>query len=102
METRRIVPFSNGTQYDDWCTNNCERCTKSSQYGDGAGCELEDSLLTACFDDGKIDQQTAQRIGMNTDQHEDRYVWPCSEVVWTEEWKAEWRKRHPERSAVPA
>ncbi len=95
METRTIVPFENGTQFDDWCASNCERCEKSTQYSDGAGCELEDNLLLACFDDGKIDATTAQRIGMN-ESTKNRYTWPCGEVDWTEEWKAECRLRHPE------
>lgn len=88
-----VVPFANGTQYDDWCASNCERCKKSDYFNDGPGCDLEESLLLACFADGTITEQTAQRIGI-TGETQNRYVWPCGEVEWTEEWKAECHKRH--------
>lgn len=96
-----ITPFANGTQYDDWCESNCARCKKSTQFGNGAGCVLEDNLLLACFSDGMIDERTAQRIGMN-ESTKNRYTWPCSEVDWTEEWKAEWYRLHPEQKPVTA
>ena len=102
---KMIIPFSCGTQYMDWSESNCNRCTKGVHHlNDDAAwptCELEVALLTACFGDGAIDERTAQRIGV-TDQTEGHYTWPCGEVDWTEEWKAEWYRLHPERQPVTA
>lgn len=86
----------------DWSESNCNRCTKGvHRLNDDAAwptCELESALLTACFDSGEIPLAIAQRIGMTTD--DGRYVWPCAEVDWTEEWQAEYYRRHPELKPI--
>lgn len=101
--TEAVRPFSNGTQYADWSDSNCARCTKGvHRLNDETAwptCELEAALLEACFGDGEIPLATAQRIGMR--ENEGRYVWPCAEVDWTEEWKAEYYSRHPEKKPMP-
>lgn len=100
--TTTVRPFSNGGQYSDWSDCNCARCTKGAhRLNDDAAfpdCELEAALLVACFDSGEIPLTIAQRIGMKED--EGRYVWPCAEVQWTEEWKAEYYRLHPELKPV--
>lgn len=89
-----IIPFSNGSQYADWQSCNCERCQKSVTVTDPGGdqwptCEIESALLEADIFDGRISDEIAQRMGYD----QERYVWPCGEVQWTEEWKAELRRR---------
>lgn len=96
-----VSPFRNGTQYDDWSEYNCNRCTKGvHRLNDETAwptCELEADLLEARFGDGEIPADTAKRIGIND---EIRYVWPCAEVEWTEEWQAEYYWLHPELKPV--
>ncbi len=100
--TTTVRPFSNGTQYADWTDSNCNRCTKGVHRLDDEiawpTCELEAALLTACFESGEIPLFIAERIGMKED--EARYCWPCAEVDWTDEWKAEYRRQHPEIEPV--
>lgn len=94
----KVSPFDSGTQFIDWTEANCNRCNKGvHRLNDESAwppCELEAALTTACFDDGYIPLSIAKRIGMKED--EGRYCWPCAEVDWTSEWKAEYRRRHPE------
>ena len=99
IEIETVRPFDNGSQYADWTGSNCDRCTQGvHRLGPDAWytCALEEALATACFGDGEITLDIAKRIGMEADER--RYGWPCTEVEWTEEWKAEWAKRHPEQS----
>jgi hypothetical protein len=94
IATPTIRPFGDGTQFADWTECNCNRCTKGvHRLADDAWptCELEAALTTACFDTGEITLDIAKRIGMR--DGEERYVWPCNEVEWTEEWKAEYHRR---------
>lgn len=74
--TERVHPFSNGTQFGDWCANNCARCTKSSD--DASKCDLEMALATAYMTDGTIGQAEATRIGYK----DDAYTWRCGEWSW--------------------
>lgn len=88
--TQQIRPFSSGSQYADWTGCNCDRCTKgAARLGPDAlpTCEIELALGEAYFGSGKVSAEIAQRMG-HTD-HKGAYAWPCNEVEWTEEWKAE-------------
>lgn len=80
--TDRIYIFSNGSQYADWQASNCERCKKIEQ------CEIWFALDDALWDDGTVSQEIAKRAGYDAD----RYLWPCGEVEWTEEWKTEHKR----------
>jgi hypothetical protein len=91
-------PFSNGTQWMDWQGSNCCRCAKyrPDALEQSDACDLEWTLSVGGeTGDGSVSEQTARRCGyLKADGSEDSgYVWPCAEVVWTEEWKAEYRRR---------
>lgn len=78
--------FSSGSQYGDWVASNCERCAKYD-VNDLPTCEIDEALGLAYLDDGKVTPEIALRAGVN-EENANKYVWPCSEVEWTEEWKA--------------
>ena len=96
----RFRPFSNGSQFADWESCNCDRCTKSKLGDDGyaINCPLLNALFEAQMDDGTISEADAKGIGYldENDQTTRRYVWPCNQVVWTEEWKAAYLKAQAE------
>jgi len=77
-------PFSCGSQYGDWTSANCERCTKAAEGYAWPTCEIEAALCEAYCGDGEITDRIAARMG----ESKGRYNWPCGEVEWTEEWKA--------------
>lgn len=90
----KISPFSSGGQWGDWTGCNCDRCEKGSHKlppGELPTCELKEALVVAYLSDGNITADTADRIGYTANKG--RYVWPCNEVVWTEEWKAEYERK---------
>lgn len=76
----RAYPFSNGSQYMDWKSSNCEAnegCHK--RYDEKAQdwrCDIERAIDNAYMDDGTIDREMAVRMGMPGDSN---YVWPCPE-----------------------
>ncbi len=88
-------PFSNGSQYIDWCNSNCCRCDKSWNNGGAWLCDIEKALSYAAIDDGKVSDEIGKRMGF-TDPLE--YVWMCPEVEWTAEWIKEKTERdHQEK-----
>jgi len=89
--TTRIRIFSNGSQYMDWQASNCERCKKAIWTFEPPTCPIQVALEEADFDDGTISEEIAKQSGYD----KERYVWPCAEVEWTEEWKAECKEQHP-------
>ena len=76
-------PFYCGTQYYDWLSANCKRCKKANFI-----CEIQEALNMACIGSGEISEPMAKRVGI-TEENKSLYQWPCGEVEWTEEWKAE-------------
>ena len=82
----KVRPFHCGSQYADWEASNCERCTQE------VSCDIRRTLLWAYFDDGYVPEEIGRRMGYDGSAPL-RYSWPCSEVEWTEEWKAEYNKR---------
>jgi hypothetical protein len=91
-----VRPFSNGSQFGDWCASNCDRCAKAelplTPKGEFA-CEIMEALSVAYWGDGTVDAEMAARMGI-TPETRGRYNWPCAEVEWTAAWKAEWQARH--------
>ncbi len=88
-----IKPFSNGTQYLDWQESNCVRCKKfNPDEAKPELCNIDFELANAYLGNGSVSNKIAKRMGYDPD----KYVWRCGEVEWTDEWKAEWKKRHPE------
>ncbi len=93
-QPKRYRPFANSFQSMDWEESNCVRCTKYSD--DASACPLMYAMALACINDGTVDEDTARSIGYlkENGRTEGRYAWPCVEVIWTEEWKAEWSARY--------
>lgn len=97
----RVYIFDSGTQFMDWTSCNCERCKKSTSNDPSIGpsdmpkCEVEYALILACIGDGVVTPEIRRRAGAD-EEPTGRYVWPCLEVEWTEEWKAEYIRTHPE------
>jgi hypothetical protein len=78
-------PFSCGSQFGDWRTSNCERCTKSigDRWEVPYKCDIECAIDHAYLGTGEIEDGIAQRMNYSPD----KYNWCCGEVEWTEEWK---------------
>jgi hypothetical protein len=83
--------FSNGSQYADWSESNCSRCVKGAvnclRDDEWPTCPIEGALLEGYCGNGTVSEEMARRAGYDGNLC-GRYVWPCSEVEWTEEWKA--------------
>lgn len=76
----KIRPFSCGTQYVDWTDANCRRCVKGADPDSPPArcpCDIEQALLEAYFDEGKVSLPIAQRMGVLS--HEGHYNWKCGE-----------------------
>lgn len=71
----KVVPFSNGSEYQSFMSMNCDCCTK--QYdpdldvGGEPPCLLEEELSLASIGDGTITAETAAKLGIGTNH---RYV----------------------------
>lgn len=89
-----VRPFSNGTQYLDWEASNCSRCKKAAsreQFDRGQfTCDIEKELVYGSSGSGLISDDIAARLKIDNE----RYGWPCGEWDPTEEWKAEFARRH--------
>jgi len=60
----RVSPFSCGSEFADWHSNNCGECRDGYDYdAEEFGCRLERALSWACIDDGMIDRDIAMVIG---------------------------------------
>ena len=99
----RIRIFSSGPQWVDWQNCNCCRCYKSINTEDEVWdtadwkCDLEEALCYASISDGTVSAEQAKRLGFDCG----RYVWPCSEVDWTDEWKTIcYEREHQKRMFV--
>jgi hypothetical protein len=97
VSEKRYSPFSTCSQYGDWAASNCWRCTKDAPIGVVPTCPIQIAVDNACFDDGTVSEDIAQRMGFL--ENEGHYVWPCVEVEWTEEWKAEFEAMKAEAAA---
>jgi hypothetical protein len=94
-------PFYCGTMFSDWLAANCERCTKGADPNNPPSplpCDIDQALLMAYFGDGRVSLPIAERMGAVEAVAEGRYNWQCKEWEPTGEWKAEYRRRFPERS----
>jgi hypothetical protein len=99
VEAERPRPFHCGSQAVDWEQSNCARCTKAYDERTSTWpCDLERAIDEAGFGDGTVSPDVARRMGY--DGSPTAYVWPCTEVVWTEAWKAESRRRRTVRYRV--
>jgi hypothetical protein len=62
---KKIRPFSTGSEFVDWCSENCDSCRISTSYRDSSDfiCHLEEALIIAYFDDGHVDKSIIEKIG---------------------------------------
>ena len=75
-------PFYCGSQYSDWVSENCERCSRGYDYEAGTWrCELQRALDEAYLDTGEVADEVAERIGYR----EGLYIWRCAEYEKKEE-----------------
>ena len=58
-----IIPFSCGSEYTCWHSNNCCKCKKYSENIDNT-CRLEYALAYACVTDGKMKKSIYDKIGL--------------------------------------
>ncbi len=75
----RINIFSNGGQYGDWITANCQKCIKSR--ADCSACDIELALTYAYFDDGMVSKEIADRMNFEPLV----YNWECGDLVYGDE-----------------
>lgn len=71
--TGRMSPFSCGTQYMDWADKNCGNCKR-----DVTCCPIALALEEACWGDGMISHEIAERVGAI--RWRGHYCWPCGEL----------------------
>lgn len=63
----KVRPFSNGTEFEMWNSRNCDECNISTSYRNSGKfiCHIDEALIVAYFDDGKIDKNIADKIGFD-------------------------------------
>lgn len=64
--SKRVRPFSNGTEFMSWQSANYDKCSRYSNVSSkrsNAKCKLAFDLDFACVDDGTISTETALKIG---------------------------------------
>ena len=60
--TERVLLFSNATEYDDWVSNNCHKCSKhrpEAEYCDEFVCNIDHAIVQSAVDDGCVDKEIA-------------------------------------------
>jgi len=83
-----MIPFCCGSQFGDWQLANCDRCKKGApDDGSWPTCDIQARLLEAYFDDGRVTDSIARRMGAM--ENLTAYNWPCGEFDPTPEWIAE-------------
>lgn len=84
-----VRPFHSGSQFADWQASNCGRCKReeNADRNKPPTCPILYALSLACIGSGYVPLEIAERAGWK--QGEWPYTWPCTEVEWTEAWKAE-------------
>lgn len=100
--TEKQVPFSNGSQGADWRESNCERCKKRlDDFADTTEyrCEIQRAIDNAYMTDGTVSSEIGVRMGHSANPI--AYVWQCPEVEWSEEWKAEVKRRRKWSYRIP-
>ena len=81
-QENRVKPFSNGTDYEVWEQSCCGKCTKSQQDPNvqEGKCEIENALSYAYWDDGKIPESIAIRMGLTWEEHWNPFKRRCGEI----------------------
>lgn len=81
--------FYCGSQYADWVDRNCGNCHREGK------CQLRAALVAAFWDDGRVTDDVARRLGYAG--HERNYGWRCGELEPVETEEAYARRSIPER-----
>lgn len=64
MKKSEYPVFSNGTEFDLWMADNCDRCVKASRYNAKTEkytkfrCAVNKEIIMAYLDDGRASQRT--------------------------------------------
>lgn len=68
MMSKRIRPFSNGTEYAMWIGKNCDHCAKydPERPFDETVCEIDQALVVAYFEDGTVSEEIWERMGQKS------------------------------------
>lgn len=73
MMTERVPLFSNITEYDDWVSNNCKKCSKHRPEAEEEQefiCDIDRAIhLDAVWNDGCVDKEVADRMGWQQFPH---------------------------------
>jgi len=78
-DPKRIRPFSNGSQFCDWQSRNCDRCTKYVAGIDDISksvCEIDIALGKSMWGDGSVSEEIGERMGYGDPL---AYNWDCTE-----------------------
>lgn len=93
--SKRIRPFSNGSQYTDWEERNCSRCKLDMpETGKRFRCPLQKALTLAYWGDGTISETEAKGIGLD-ESDPPHYTWACASFVPEDNAK---RERKPSKT----
>ena len=77
-----IRPFSCGSQYGDWRSRNCDKCTKGyhnhkPEPKNGMGpCDIDNAIGMAYLGSGSVAKKIAERMGFASSLE---YSWACPE-----------------------
>ena len=63
MAAERVRIWANGTEFEIWEHNNCDRCVKAPTMNWGGCCDLNDAIALACVGDGTVAPEIAARLG---------------------------------------
>ena len=66
-DTERVYIWSNGTEFLDWESNNCQRCVKRAATTTWGVCELRDAISMSMIEDGTFSPEIAARLGYADD-----------------------------------
>lgn len=84
MKKSKYPVFSNGTEFELWMADNCDRCVKASRYNEKTDtytkfrCVVQREIIAAYLDDGRASQRTydiCQNGGLP--EHSDRAQGVC-------------------------
>lgn len=68
----RYIPFSNGSEFDNWHSRNCQQC-QHCRIEDSPTCPGDQGLILALFDEGEITTEVCDFIGTTRREIEDDY-----------------------------
>jgi hypothetical protein len=79
MMADKVRPFSSGTQFADWTSRNCDRCSKGAsptlEPDQWPTCEIEGALVAGYVGDGTITAEIAKRMALEPLA----LTWECGE-----------------------